>query len=152
MSLVESKPDDAKRPVATAMRRGLFGRCPRCGAGRIYRAYLKIADNCTACGEPLHHHRADDAPPYVTILIVGHIVVGLMLLVETSTDDAPLWIQMAIWPALAVLLSLWLLPSIKGALIGYQWALKMHGFGEELEAPVLELPPHAHDSPASIGP
>jgi uncharacterized protein (DUF983 family) len=133
MSLVERKPCDAERPAATSMRRGLFGRCPRCGEGRIYRAYLKVAEHCTVCGEPLHHHRADDAPPYLTILIVGHIVVGLMLLVETLKDDAPLWIHMAVWPTLAVLLSLWLLPLIKGALIGYQWALKMHGFGKETD-------------------
>ena len=125
------KSAEAERPIARAIRRGLFGRCPQCGRGRIFRAYLKVADTCPACGEALHHQRADDAPPYVTILIVGHVVVGLMLFVETFDDNAPLWIHMALWPALAVVLSLWLLPLIKGALIGYQWALKMHGFGDE---------------------
>ena len=52
--------------------------------GTLFRRYLKVADNCPACGEELHHHRADDAPPYFTILIVGHFVVGLVLAVEMA--------------------------------------------------------------------
>jgi uncharacterized protein (DUF983 family) len=130
MSLAERKQSGAERSIGTSIGRGLFGRCPQCGKGRIFRAYLTVSEHCAVCGEALHHQRADDAPPYVTILIVGHVIVGLMLLVETINDSAPLWIHMAVWPTLAVLLSLFLLPSIKGALIGYQWALKMHGFGE----------------------
>jgi uncharacterized protein (DUF983 family) len=82
---------------------------------------------CSVCGEELHHHRADDAPPYFVMLIVGHIVVGAALGVEVAF--APdLRLQMIFWPLLALLLSLWLLPRVKGALIGLQWALRMHGF------------------------
>jgi uncharacterized protein (DUF983 family) len=130
MSLADRRPFKTERSVATSIGRGLYGRCPQCGEGRIFRAYLKVADTCAVCGEALYHQRADDAPPYVTILIVGHIVVGLMLFVGTLDEGAPLWIHMTVWPALAVVLSLWLLPAVKGALVGYQWALKMHGFGE----------------------
>ena len=54
-------------------------RCPHCGKGHLFRAYLKVADNCDVCGEELFHHRADDLPPYISILIVGHLIVGLML-------------------------------------------------------------------------
>jgi uncharacterized protein (DUF983 family) len=119
----------AARDKWRALWRGLLGRCPKCGEGRMFHAYLKVNDACPACGEELHHHRADDAPPYFTILIVGHIVGGGMLYVEETNDALPMWIHMAIWPAMTVVLCLALLPRIKGALVGLQWALEMHGFG-----------------------
>ncbi len=111
-----------------AIRKGLLGLCPACGAGRIFRAYLKVNDACPQCGEELHHHRADDAPPYLTIVVVGHVVVGCLVAADQYWPDAPLWLHAAIWPALALILSLWLLPVMKGGLIAYQWALRMHGF------------------------
>ena len=113
-----------------ALRRGFMGRCPNCGEGRMFSSYLKVNDNCPKCGEAFHHHRADDAPPYFTILVVGHIIGAGMLWVEEVNDALPLWIHMAIWPALTVILCLTLLPRFKGALIGLQWALGMHGFSE----------------------
>jgi uncharacterized protein (DUF983 family) len=86
-----------------------------------------VADTCPHCGEELHHHRADDAPPYFTIVIVGHIVVGLVLAVEMAYRP-PLWLHAALWLPLTVVLTLLILPSVKGALIALQWALLMHGF------------------------
>lgn len=74
----ESTPD---RSVFASMLRGAKLKCPACGTGALYRRYLKVSDACPHCGEELHHHRADDAPPYFTIVIVGHIVVSLVLLV-----------------------------------------------------------------------
>ena len=111
-----------------AARRGFWGHCPKCGEGRLFGRFLKVNESCPGCGEELHHHRADDAPPYFTILIVGHIVGALMLLVEEHNDALPLWIHGIVWPTLVVSLSLLLLPRIKGALIAWQWALRMHGF------------------------
>jgi uncharacterized protein (DUF983 family) len=93
----------------------------------LFSSYLKTPPACAACGEELFHHRADDAPPYVTIFIVGHIVVALLLTVELLYAP-PLWLHFAIWLPLTVLLSVALLPVVKGAIIGLQWALKMHGF------------------------
>ncbi|WP_029355153.1 DUF983 domain-containing protein [Bosea sp. 117] len=115
------------RPMGTAMKRGLACRCPACGEGRLYRAFLKVNDRCPACGEELWHHRADDAPPYMVITIVGHIVVPLLLAVEMALHPA-LWIHMALWLPLTVILAVVLLPPVKGALVAYQWALRMHGF------------------------
>ena len=123
------------RPAWPAIRDGLLGRCPNCHRGRMFRAYLKVNDQCPVCHEELHHHRADDAPPYLTILVVGHIVGGLMLWVETVRDDLPLWLHMLVWPALALALCLTLLPMFKGALIAWQWALRMHGFATAPEKP-----------------
>ena len=73
-----------KRKGWTALRRGFLGRCPNCGRGKLFRAFLKVADRCPDCGTELHHHRADDAPAYFVILIVGHIVVPLALVVEIA--------------------------------------------------------------------
>jgi len=115
------------RPVFQSMLRGAKLKCPACGVGALYRQFLKVSDTCPNCGEELHHHRADDAPPYFTIVIVGHIVVGLVLFVE-MTYRPPLWVHAALWLPLTIILALVLLPSIKGALIGLQWALRMHGF------------------------
>lgn len=113
--------------VFTAMKRGFFGRCPHCGEGRMFRAFLKVADSCPACGEEFHHHRADDFPAYVVIVIAGHIVVPMVLAVETRFAPA-MWISMIVWPSLVVALSLALLQPVKGAIVGLQWAFGMHGF------------------------
>lgn len=119
-----------RRPLGLALRRGLMLRCPACGEGKLFRKFLKIVDRCPHCGEELFHHRADDAPPYFTILIVGHVVVPIMLAVELAYLP-PLWVHMMVWPAVTLLLSLALLPRIKGAVVGWQWAARMHGFGGE---------------------
>ena len=92
-------------------------------------SYLKVRRSCAACGEPLHHHKADDMPAWATILIVGHIVVGGMVSTEFAWAP-PVWLHWAVWPALALTLSLLLLPRIKGIVVALQWAWGMHGFGE----------------------
>lgn len=115
------------RPAFPAILRGFGGHCPACGTGSLFRRFLKVTDSCAHCGEELHHHEADDAPPYFTIMIVGHIVVPLMLWVELAYLP-PLWIHALVWPALTLVLSLWLLPRVKGSVVGWQWALRMHGF------------------------
>jgi uncharacterized protein (DUF983 family) len=116
-----------------ALWRGLLGRCPNCGRGQLFRAYTKVAERCGECGEALHHHRADDAPPYFTMLIVGHGIVPLMLVVEKIWQP-DLLIHAAIWLPLTLILTLALLPPVKGAIVGLQWANRMHGFGAEPEA------------------
>jgi uncharacterized protein (DUF983 family) len=112
----------------TAIKRGFAGRCPNCGVGRMFGRYLKVVDHCPHCGERLDLHRADDLPAYLVILIVGHLVVGSMLAFETF-GDAPVWLQMLVWPTLTLVLALLLLQPVKGATIAHQWALRMHGFG-----------------------
>ncbi len=126
------------RSIGDAMLRGARLRCPACGIGRLFRAYLKVADTCPDCQEALHHHRADDAPPYFTIVIVGHIVIaGVMVLEQTVAP--PEWVHLALWLPLTIVLSLLLLPSIKGSLVGLQWANRMHGFGGEPDDSVHDL-------------
>ncbi|MBZ9936579.1 DUF983 domain-containing protein [Mesorhizobium sp. BR1-1-16] len=110
-----------------AMARGFRCRCPACGKGRAFNGYLTVVDRCGACGEDLSHQRADDAPPYFTIMAVGHIVVPLILIVETTFHPSN-FVHLAIWLPLTLILTLALLRPIKGAVVGLQWALYMHGF------------------------
>lgn len=117
-----------KRNLSDALLRGARLRCPACGSGRLFRAYLKVADACPDCQEALHHHRADDAPPYATMVIVGHVVVAGVLVMEQAFAP-PQWLHLALWLPLTVVLSLALLPCIKGSIVGLQWANEMHGFG-----------------------
>jgi len=116
------------RSVGQAMWRGALCRCPHCGKGRMFRAYLKVADQCEVCGEQLNLHRADDLPPYVAITIVGHIIVFLMLHLDMTYKVQPMTYVLSMIP-LAIILPLAILPSIKGAIVGLQWANHMYGFG-----------------------
>lgn len=102
---------------------------------------------CPHCGEELHHHRADDAPAYFTIFIVGHVAVGGVLWMERAYQPSP-WLQAGIWLSLAILMSFVLLPRIKGILVGLQWALRMHGFGGEQDN-LDPLPKPAAAQPAA---
>src|SRR5215217_2258522 len=119
----------AKRDVWTAVKRGLRCRCPRCGEGKLFRAFLKVDDHCTVCGLDFTPHRADDLPAYLVIIIVGHVVVPLALMIETNYSPPVAW-QLAIYLPITLIASLLLLQPVKGAVVGVQWALRMHGFDE----------------------
>jgi uncharacterized protein (DUF983 family) len=128
--------------------RGMRGWCPACGQGRIFRALLKVNDHCPSCGEALHHHRADDAPAYFNIAIVGHIVVPLVLIVETAFAP-PYWVHAALWLPLTLALAFALMHPIKGAIVAWQWATHMHGFDPGAPPEEIDVPPL---TPAKSGP
>ena len=120
----------AAAPPAKAsepLMRGLRGLCPACGEGHMFRKYLKVADACPKCGEELQHHRADDFPAYLDIVIVGHVLIPIVLAVETELAP-PMWLSMTGWPLIALVATLGLLQPIKGAVVAMQWFLGMHGF------------------------
>lgn len=128
------------RPLWTAMKRGFLGRCPHCGEGKLFRSFLKTVDRCERCHEEMFHHRADDLPAYLVVVIVGHIVVGAFMGVE-ATSTLSTWQHLAIWIPLTIALALALLRPVKGAVVGLQWALYMHGFGGEHD--LIEQHPEA---------
>jgi uncharacterized protein (DUF983 family) len=119
-----------KRDVWTSIKRGFRGRCPRCGEGKLFRAFLKVDNNCSVCGLDFTPHRADDLPAYLVIVIVGHIVVPAALMIETNYSP-PVALQLAIYLPFTLAASLALLQPVKGAVVGIQWALRMHGFDEQ---------------------
>ncbi|MEO9338973.1 DUF983 domain-containing protein [Mesorhizobium sp. SB112] len=118
------------RPLWTAMKRGFLGRCPHCGEGKLFSSFLKTVDHCQHCGEEMHHHRADDLPAYLVVVIIGHIIVGAFMAVE-ATSTLSTWQHLAIWVPVTIVSAIALLSPAKGAIVGLQWALYMHGFGGE---------------------
>ena len=115
-----------ERRTWPAISRGLRLRCPSCGEGALFRGYLKPTANCAHCGEPFGHIRTDDIAPWLTILVVGHIVVPLALFSE-QTFAPPLWVSMTIWPLLAAIGMVLFLPRAKGATLGMMWSKRLTG-------------------------
>jgi uncharacterized protein (DUF983 family) len=109
-----------------ALRLGFQQLCPRCGRGRLFFRYLKVEPACAQCGLALSSFRADDAPPYFTILLVGHVIIPAMLMLEQSAHP-PEWVHALVWLPLTMALILLLLPRVKGAVIGWHWAAAIRG-------------------------
>ena len=116
-----------ERPVnvRTAMLRGLRGRCPHCGTGRLFYRYLKVSPACEACGIDLDRYPSDDGPAYFTILLVGHLIIIPILLMPIVWQASPAIIVPAVVVPL-IALTLIILPRTKGAVIGLLYALKVH--------------------------
>ena len=104
-------------PLPTAVGRGLVNRCPGCGKTSLFQGYLRVTPVCPNCGAPLGLARADDAPPYFTILIVGHIVLPLMFWYDHSRSPS-VWTLAAIFLPMTLILSVALLRPIKGGTVG----------------------------------
>lgn len=123
-----SNSPQAERPAKQSMWRGFRRTCPKCGEGNLFTGYLKVSDTCPVCGEELHHHRADDGPAYLTILVVGHLMAPLIHVAFTQFRPDPL-VLATVFTIGCVGLSLYLLPRLKGLVVGIQWSRRMHGFG-----------------------
>lgn len=116
-----------QRDLRTATIHGLKGQCPACGEAPLFARFLKPVAHCPACGQSWAHQRADDLPAYLVILILGHILVPIVVAVNLRYD-MPMWIQMTLWPGLALVIALLMIQPAKGAVIALQWARRMHGF------------------------
>lgn len=127
------------RPLARAMLRGFACRCPNCGKGSLFGSFLKPVAQCSVCQEDYTAQRADDAPPYFTMVIVGHLLVPLMLAVQFSTNFSVLT-YMLLWIPFTGLATVALLQPVKGAIVAFQWAMRMHGFDLNAGEPAVELP------------
>ncbi|UWQ90291.1 DUF983 domain-containing protein [Aliisedimentitalea scapharcae] len=124
-SLAQTTEED--RPMKPAILNGLRLKCPNCGQGKLLHSYLKVNDTCSHCAQPLHHQRADDGPAYLTILLVGHILGFALHFVYTTWRPEPLTLAL-IMTAVTVTGALALLPRMKGLVVAYQWAKRLHGF------------------------
>ncbi len=119
-------PHAERRPILASVLRGFRNRCPNCGRGALLAGYLLPHEACSSCRERTGEIMAQDAPPYITILIVGHIIVPLIVLWEKLAPP-PLWAHYLVWFSSALVLTLGLLPRIKGAWMGLMWALRLTG-------------------------
>ena len=112
-----------RRPFLQTLLRGARRRCPDCGDGRLFDGYLKVRPICDACGHHNGHYRADDAPPYFTILLVGHLVIAPMLALSFIWTWPVGWV-LAVTLPLLLIVTLATLPLVKGAVIGAQCAVE----------------------------
>ncbi|WP_030540191.1 DUF983 domain-containing protein [Sphingobium sp. DC-2] len=115
------------RPLRPALSLALRGRCPACGEGRMFKSFLKPSSGCEHCGQKWDVSRADDFPAYIVILLLGHILVPLMIEVN-SVLSIPLGVQAVLWPGLAVILAALMIQPAKAAVITFQWSRRMDGF------------------------
>lgn len=111
----------------------------------MFGRFLKVRPDCARCGLEMHHHRADDLPPYIVIFVVAHIV-GYAILETELGYDVPLWFQMTFWPLVTLGMALGLLQPAKGAVVGLQYALGMHGFAKLPPRPTGEAPAGGEDA------
>lgn len=107
--------------IGLGIRRGLAQRCPQCGKGRLFRSFLKVAESCQVCGADNTRYPSDDAPPYLTVIIVGHVILPLAIL-SYEAWLPHMWLNLAIWTSIAILMTLATLPLMKGAVVGFAWA------------------------------
>jgi uncharacterized protein (DUF983 family) len=108
-------------PILTGVQPGLFRHCPACGEGKLFHGFLKVSPLCSVRAANNGVYPSDDLPPYAPIVIVGHVVVPLFFGFD-QTFTLPLSIQYATWLPLTALLTIGLLPFVKGGVIGLCWA------------------------------
>lgn len=113
----------ARRPIWQSIKRGLAHKCPNCGEGRLFTKYLKVAPTCEACGHDLSQYRADDGPAYLTILLVGHLVIAPMFFFPIVWEASPYVVMPIVLTAITII-TLTALPRIKGGFIGLLWAVR----------------------------
>ncbi len=139
-----------ERSTGDAVWKGFRCRCPHCGEGKLFRAFLKPVDVCARCDERMDGQRSDDLPPYVTIMIVGHIIVPIILAIEMSANPWPLWAHFSFWLPFTLALTLGLMQPVKGAIIGLQWGLRLHGFDARGDFHAKPLPAQTPSARARV--
>jgi uncharacterized protein (DUF983 family) len=102
---------------------GLNGRCPRCGEGKMFSGYLKVRPSCAACGLDFSFADSADGPAVFIMLFAGFAILGGALWLDI-TYEPPVWVHLAIWLPLALILCLGLLRPMKGIAIALQYANK----------------------------
>ncbi len=121
--------DGTYYPPVSVLKAGLLSRCPRCGRGKLFAGYLRVARRCNACSLDLEPHDSADGPAVFVMFIVGAIVVALAFWLE-FTHAPPYWLHVVLWLPAVVIASLVLLRPAKAILIALQYRHGAAGFGE----------------------
>lgn len=126
-----------------ALLRGIKGHCPRCGETKLFGKFLKPVAFCPNCNQDWTLHQADDFPPYVSIILTGHLIAPALILIG-STAALTMGAKIALAMVLASAMMLACLQPAKGAIIALQWWLGMHDFKpagrDEVNAPLKGAP------------
>ena len=109
------------RSAKLGVKRGLSLHCPNCGKGRLFKSFLKVQQHCEVCGNDNSIYPSDDAPPYLTLLLTGHVIVPLYMAIE-RTFAPPMWLSASVWLPVTAIMSILLLPYMKGGVLGFCWA------------------------------
>ena len=104
---------------------GLLCRCPRCGEGKLFRGYLKVAPSCSSCGLDLGFADSGDGPAIFVIFLVAPIIIILALVVGAVFNPSPM-VHLMLWIPATIILSLALLPPFKGVLVALQYRHDAH--------------------------
>ena len=119
----------ATSKTVLGLKRGAMRRCPNCGEGLLFEGYLKVRPTCEVCGNPNGLYRPDDAAPYFTILLVGHLVIAPMFTLGVVRTWPPAWLLALMLPLVGVV-TIVVLPIVKGAVLGVLWSLVKVGRAE----------------------
>jgi len=128
---ITDKTNNYERSISLAITHGLRCKCPNCGNSDLYQGFLTVKESCSNCSQELHHNRADDLPPYLIILLVGHIMVSA-LIISMKFELFGMWTTAIGGSVISVIMALALMRPVKGMVVGLQWALRMHGFDKSL--------------------
>ena len=143
------RPPSDPETIWSALRRGALNRCPACGAAKLFASFLKPVEQCRVCQEDWTRHNADDFPPYIVILLLGHVVVTGMTSVEVAFHPV-MWVQLAIWIPATIALAVGSIQPVKGGVIALQWWYRLGDFQKRRQCiePLSQDP--GHDVPLEI--
>jgi len=110
------------RTFGTALRRGAVGRCPNCGVGRLFNGYLTLHHSCGNCGQDFRAHAPAAGPAFMTIALLG-LVTGPLVWTVAAILTPDRLVLMLVGLVMLPILAVVLLRVIKGAMLGYLWAL-----------------------------
>lgn len=110
-------------PPLSPLTTGLVGRCPRCGQGKLFSAFLTVAPGCEVCGLSYAFADAGDGPAFFVSMIAGAVITGLALLVEVAYEP-PVWVDVVLFVPLTLVLCIGPLRPLKGLLIAQQYRMK----------------------------
>lgn len=120
-NMTNEPPSEPSRSNAQAMRRGLLCRCPKCGEGKLFDGYLTVVPKCATCNEPLGLYRAADGPAFITMTLVGLLLIPVLGFGFLAFRSDPLTLAIVVTGCIGGL-TLVLLRLIKGAFVGHLWA------------------------------
>lgn len=107
-------------PPVSPLIDGTMCRCPRCGKGRLFHGFLRLAPRCEVCGLDYSFADAGDGPAVFIMFFSGFVVVGAALVVE-ATYAPPYWVHALLWGPLIILTTLGPLRPLKGLMIALQY-------------------------------
>lgn len=130
-------PDTLPHSLSEAAMRGVKGHCPRCGEASLFRKWLKVVDDCSACGQDWSLQRADDLPAYISLFVTGHVMVPIMMWMILDFGISA-WVVAAIGLPATLLMAVAILQPAKGATVALMWWMGMHGFRQERRPVAIE--------------